>query len=210
MVSPYGEGGRALVQSNLMVGSERVIIEEGKSKKDPGLADIRRLGVRVGLFPSPLMVRFSHSGQTIQSYFSNDHIDRVSCLLKGANGKIILLADPLIQTVDWSRPDNGLPWSIRDRLHSLSYLRSNLNPFGVEVKWPRRINVPYSLNMLQFPDGRVLMTGGDPDVKALVEEIVGQGRVVETEIPIQYFPTWKFGGIRCMVGDAPIPIMLSR
>lgn len=69
------------------------------------------------------------------------------------------------------------------------------------------LRVPYALNLLQLPDGRVLMTGGDPELERFLEGLVGDDRVVTTDVPIRYIPTWMYGGIRCLVSEEPSPLM---
>lgn len=207
MISPYGEGGRALVQGNTMVVCEKLVIKDGVSTAND--AEVRRLvsmGIRVGFSPSLLAARFSLSRQEIKSFSSNDHIDRGACLLKGKDGRLFFVVDPEIATVDWSKPSGQMPWTPRSTEETIAYLKKSLNPLGINVCWPQSITVPYALNMLQFPDGRVLMTGGDQAVSELVGSIVGKENVSETEIPIRLYPVWMYAGIRCLVSEAPMPI----
>ena len=79
-------------------------------------------------------------------------------------------------------------------------------PLGIEVHHPKKMEVPYALNLIQFPDNRVLMTGGDESVAELINEIVGEENVFKTPTPIRYFPVWLYAGIRCLVSEAPEPL----
>jgi len=47
------------------------------------------------------------------------------------------------------------------------------------------------------------MTGGDHSVRAIIANIVGDENIVETPIPIKYYPTWLYGGIGCLIGEIP-------
>jgi hypothetical protein len=72
---------------------------------------------------------------------------------------------------------------------------------------PVKISVPFALNLIQLFDGRVLMTGGDKEVFETVEKIVGKGKVIQTSIPIRYFPLYGRGGIRCLVTHVPAALI---
>lgn len=209
-ISSFGEGGRVLVQGNTVVCCERVILNEGKST--PAHEELRVLegeGIEVGTFPSPLNFRVA-TGSGTMSLFSSDHIDRVACLLQGKDGLLYLVVDPGIKTADWTRPANGKPWSVRNAEDTTKYLEASLYHHNIRVRSPATMKVPYALNLLQFPDGRVLMTGGDPHVKALVASIVGERNVFETPIPIRYYPVIMRAGIRCLVSEAPMPIFIKK
>ncbi len=206
--SPYGEGGRVLVSGNTMVVCEKLIVKDGQSiDSGQGMEAIEAAGMRVGFFPPTLNVRFSVSRNEAISFFSNDHIDRAACLLKGRNGRTFLVVDPKLATVDWSKPFEDCPWTPRSPRETRAHLRDRLSGLGIEVCWPSEMAIPYSLNMVQFPDGRVLMTGGDPEVRKLIADIVGPENVFVTSVPIRYFPAWLYAGIRCLVSEAPTPII---
>ena len=68
-------------------------------------------------------------------------------------------------------------------------------------------NIPYSLNLEQFLDGSVVMTGGNLEVKKIVAQIVGDEQVVTTQKPIISYPLLRHGGIRCMILIAPKKIV---
>lgn len=210
-ISPYGEGGRALVQGGTMIGCEKAVLTDGKSTPcDREAEELRRLGIKVGFFPSTLSTEFSGPNEGGEKVFSNDHIDRVACMLRGKDGKLSLVVDPMVYTANWSMPAFLKPWTVCDPEETRDHLCRNLGPMGIKIRWPEKLSVPYALNLVQFADGRVLMTAGDPCVKALVESIVGEGNVFETAIPIRYFPVWARAGIRCLVSEAPMPIIINN
>ena len=68
---------------------------------------------------------------------------------------------------------------------------------------PGDLTVPYALNLMQFPDKRVLMTSGSPEVENLIRLIVGDGNVSTTEVPVRFLPLWQYAGIRCLIGELP-------
>jgi hypothetical protein len=91
---------------------------------------------------------------------------------------------------------------------AFSWLRRLIVPLGVELHIPPLLKVPYSVNLLQVPDGRVLMTKGkEGGLLEVIQSIVGIQNVFETELPIRYIPTWLYAGIRCLIGDWPEPLM---
>jgi hypothetical protein len=71
------------------------------------------------------------------------------------------------------------------------------------VHYPEKIEVPCSLNLIQFSDGKVLMTNGDESVAKLIDEIVGKENVFKTLIPIRFFPACRYGCIRCLINELP-------
>jgi hypothetical protein len=125
------------------------------------------------------------------------HLDREMCLLKGKDGGLHLVVDPKI--VLWDRFYEGLIAPP----HSIETIREICELAGVQVHWPEKLTVPYSLGACQFPNGKVLMTGGDKAVASLLSEVVGEGQVVETEIPIVAYPTFQGAGIHCLIGEFP-------
>jgi hypothetical protein len=76
------------------------------------------------------------------------------------------------------------------------------DPLEISVK-PVSTRVPYALNLEQFPDGRVLMTSGDDEAAEAVERVVGAGMVTVTEVPIRYYPVFRYSGIRCIMTETP-------
>lgn len=204
--SPYGEGGRVLTSDRTILVSERLCTEEGKSRpaKSRDLEKVTNAGIKVGLLPPPVTQILTSSGFTNRSCF-NDHLDRVACLISGRNSTLHLVVDPKIYTAKW-RGGKDIPWTPIRPEETLERLKSICEPLGIAVHKPKSLRVPYSLNLLQFPDGRVLMTEGDENVAEVISRIVGEEKLFKTPTPIRFYPVWDYAGIRCLVSEAPLPL----
>lgn len=203
LASPYGEGGRVLALGNTMLVCERLVTDSGPTKLAE-LKEIAKMGINIGLLPLPVTGMFTAT-EGIPRFFLNDHLDRVACLIRGKDGKLHLIVDPLISTADWKN-SNQNSWRPRFPEETIKEMKNICQALGIEVHCPTRMEVPYSLNLIQFPDNRVLMTNGDESVARLINEIVGEENVFKTPIPIRYFPVWVHAGIRCLVSEAPEPL----
>jgi len=205
MRSPYGLGGRALVCGKIMLISERITLEDGRLLSPQGLEEIRRMGIRIGLLPLPACTTISmDSGvSNINNRFScNDHLDRVACLIQGKDGALHLVVDPQIHSVNWK--------GLCSPKETLERIRSACEPLGIIVHCPKKLEVPYSLNLVQFPDGRVLMTSGDEAVAEVIIEVVGKDKAFGTPIPIRFLPVWAYAGIRCLTNGLPKTLFIPK
>lgn len=203
--SPYGEGGRVLPhQKTMLVGEKLIIGIEWGHNIDPQeeIEKVRELGIKIGIIPLPVCQIFSKRGKE-EKFISNDHLDRVGCLLEGKDNGLYLVLDPLICTADYSQGGSEFPWVPRLPWESMDIIKRECAPLEINVRCPRRIEVPYSLNLIQFPDRRVLMTAGDDSVAETIAGIVGEENVNKTPIPIELFPVWCYAGIRCLVNETP-------
>ena len=205
--SPFGEGGRVLSVGKIIAVSERMIVEDGQSRfvEKNDLKKITAQGIKTLYFPTPLAKKIG-TNMRGDCFFTNDHLDRVGSLLLDQEGKYHLVIDPLIWTAQWKDKLSRIwlqegPEKTRERLKRIC------EPLEIKVHQPKALTIPYALNLIQFPDGRVLMTDGDEDVAELVGNIVGKNNLYITPISIRYHPVWVYAGIRCLVGDAPIPLM---
>lgn len=183
--------------------SERVIEEQGGSRDvtPEEIKSIENTGMGVGLAPMVVTQIFTLNGLT-ERFTNNDHIDRWGALLSDGRGDPHLIVnDPLI--IPRWREGKWTPISDDE---ALGELRSRFKPLGMTVHRVPRPSVPYSLNMVQFPDRRVLMTAGEPELEEQVKFTVGRNNVYTTEEPIQYLPTWQYAGIRCMIAPMPTPL----
>ena len=205
--SYYGEGGRVLSFDSTALMSERIVTKEGRpSLKARKPTELCRAGIKIGFFPSSVSVKYT-SEKDVSVAGLNDHIDRVACLLKGKDKKLHLLVDPKILIFDWKNPEKGKNGKIFYKLLSAEKTKEMIDnlgkKMGLQVHYPEKLQVPCSLNLLQFSDNRVLMTDGDKSLASLVSDIVGQENIFKTEIPIRYFPAWRYGGIRCLINEFP-------
>jgi hypothetical protein len=210
--SPYGEGGRMLFWNKTTLVCERIILKDrGQGSERPGkkLEKIKQNGITVGLFPLPVAQALSRTGSTDDRFFFNDHLDRVACLIRGLDGSVHLVVDPEIITACWRGRKFTPCWIPRSPKDSIEKIKRVCERSGIEVHCPEKLEVPYSLNLVQFPDGRVLMTGGDASVAEIISQIVGPENIFKTPAPIRFFPVWVYGGIRCLVSEAPMPLFKS-
>lgn len=200
--SPYGEGGRVLLCGKTMLLSNGLIFEDNCSIHKTELTDFEQNGMKLGFFPLSMSGTFSLAGIG-KNFFPSDHSDRVACLINGEDQKLHLVIDPNIFTVE-----NTL--ITRTPKESLEKIKIICQKLGIEVHCPRKIEVPYALNLIQFPDNRILMTSGDDSITAVIAEIVGEEKITQTEVPIRYFPVYTRAGIRCLVNKAPPPLFKSN
>ena len=204
--SPFGEGGRVLHSGETMLVSERVVEKDRHSRfvTDEEIREVSDLGINMARLPSPI-------GGVVQGgeknrFFSNDHIDRVGALIADSKQQLHLIVDPRIYTAKW-RKGGAIPWEPAGPEETIIRLRSICDPLEIKVHVPRSLSVPYSLNFIQFSDGKVLMTGGDDHVAELVSGLIGEENIYMTPVPIKYHPVWVYAGIRCMIADAPLPLL---
>lgn len=207
--SPYGEGGRVLAWEKTMLVCERLILEDKHSSGPKGLREIRQAGIKIALFPPFLSTAFSISGVEKRAFF-NDHLDRVACLIQGKDRGLHLVVDPQIYTADWKGRKQAPCWIQRFPENTIKRIKQVCEPLEIEVHCPKKLEISYSLNLIQFPDGRVLMTSGDDSVAEVVSEIVGEDKITQTQIPIRFFPVWACAGIRCLVNEAPMPLLKPK
>lgn len=206
IASPFGEGGRVLHSGKTMLVNEKINAESGNSRfvRDEEIREISDLGIKTARFPSPLggVVQ----GDDKNRFFSYDHIDRVGALIADSKQQLHLIVDPGIYTAKW-KSEGLTSWDPAGPEETIAKLRTICDPLEIKVHMPEYLNVPYSLNLIQFPNGQVLMTNGDDRVAEMVGGFIGQENVYLTPIPIRYYPVWVYAGIRCMIADAPLPLL---
>lgn len=200
MVSRLGEGGRVLATGeNVLVCINLDDLPEAEANEHRQLLEqLEQRGLKVSFLPYVITEGADSSGQKNRGAFSNCHLDRYASLLVGEDGALHLIVDPLVQT-SWTEP----PHRIFGSAESCHWLAKKCGSLGIGFHQAPELRVPYSLNLQQFPDGRVLMTSGEPLLEELVRMIVGDRQVFTTEIPIRYYPVYTYGSIRCLIGEIP-------
>lgn len=118
------------------------------------------------------------------------------------------MVDPEVVTVGCVGSDPA-DWFLQEPSETLELVRDTFEPMGIKVHCPSQIRAPCSLNLVQFPDNRVLMTGGDSEVKEAVSNIVGSQNVFTTAAVIKFHPLLRRGGIRCLLGKIPEPFLVG-
>ena len=147
------------------------------------------------ILPNPIL----HSEIGEDSGWSPEfHIDRAFSVITDKKGEVHIFIDPKIHIgidVDASATlvsTEDSIWAIKE------YLASN----GItNVHVPKELPVPYGLGAMQFHDGKVLLSGGQPEVAAMYREILGNDQVFETEIPITHYSAIFRSGIRCLINE---------
>ncbi len=176
--SPYGEGGRVLTCGDSIFVAER-FLDDNVPMVMPRTEALEQLGLRVGLLPLPIAGTLSR--KMIENKFVlNDHLDRVACLIKNQEGKLHLVIDPRIYTGIITDKNS---WSPCESQESLNKIRNVCEQMKIELCYPDKIEVPYIFNLVQFSDGRVLMSGGCDSAYRLIADIVGEEKITTTEIP---------------------------
>lgn len=204
LFSPYGEGGRVLNCKDTVLISNHLTLGELRPIEKARVSDFDQMKINLGLIPLPAAGTFSLS--KLNETFPNDHLDRIACLIEGKNGKLHLVADPKIHTY---KKDENKNWIIQEPEESLKEIGKVCESLGIELHYPEAIEVPYALNLFQFEDGRILMTGGDDCVCQLISEIVGEEMMNTTEVPIQLYPIFNRAGIGCVINKHLPQIVLQ-
>lgn len=191
--SYLGEGG-ALLQVNYKL----FVADPGgyDEKKYQNIRwDIRQLPnkFRYALLPHPIGVEIDVEAGT-RKEFKSHHVDRAAAFLLGKDRKEYLLVEP-----DYVKEDLD-PWG-----NYKIFIENECKKLGVELVVIERNenDTPYSLNLVQFYDGTVMMAAGHPSLERLVRQIVGEDRVITTQNPLVYYPVLRRGGWRCMSLFAP-------
>lgn len=204
VASLLGEGGRVLPRRDVLLVPEMHVVADG-ALAPLDEATLRCVRGRVGKLPLAglrFLDRQEDGRFTIGRCRVNDHLDRVGALIEGRHEDLHLIVDPSYYRRSLTGIGQLLP------LPNRMYLERTCRELGLTLHVPERISVPYSLNMEQFADGRVLMTSGDAAVETIVRSIVGEANVITTQIPIRYFSIFLYAGIRCLIGYLPpMPLM---
>lgn len=206
--SIYGEGGRILpAKKTALVGDYLRSDAEHPPRKvsQSELEILHSAGISTATLPLLVSVNFGFGGVSDRISI-NDHLDRIGSLIWDQDGNLHLIIDPDLWTVD--RLDE-IRWLAREPEESIALIREVCRIMNIALHIPTALAVPYSINLQQFGDGRVLMTSGEPELQEIVSGIVGRDNVVATEVPIRFFPVWSYAGIRCLVSDAPEIIMTN-
>jgi len=210
IVSPWGEGGRILQATRHAAVPERICGngKESYAVEDRHLKPLHDAGMKVMLLPPPLFFEIMATGGMWSLSF-NDHLDRVACMIQDKENHPHLIVDPGIRgmkTVNRTL-SNWIPLTSEE---TIAAIQERAAEAGVTFHVAPTLRIPYSLNLLQDIAGRVLMTGGEHELSSLIRTIVGPDMVIETHIPIRYFPAWNYAGIRCLVSEAPTPLLVKK
>ncbi|MDO8512024.1 MAG: hypothetical protein Q7S57_02025 [bacterium] len=207
--SVWGEGGRMLYSGRTALIGDRLRTEDvgpSRSLWEDDVQILREMGMQFGEIPFLVALRYGWGGVTEKVSY-NDHLDRIGTLLSAQDKSLHFVMDRLNFSTEWLQGQN---WTAREPGETVALLQRVCKPLDITVHVPAQtLCVPYALNLLQVDGGRVLMTSGDPDVEALVADIVGRENVFTTAVPIRYYPVWMNAGIRCLVSEAPEVIMRS-
>ncbi len=196
IVSPLGEGGRVLkLGKKVFVPDPRGFVQTRPKYTE----DLRTLSdhFQFGFLPHPLAAEVDKEGR-ITKVFPNDHIDRVAAFITGKDNKDYLLLDSHY-IAEFQAPYGNHWTGIKEACQKL-----DVTPVVIDRK---PASIPYALNLEQFADGTVLLTGGDSSLTESVRQIVGVDKVYVTSRPVIFYPLYRNGGIRCMLLPAPQKIV---
>jgi hypothetical protein len=192
--SPLGEGGRVLKSGRKILVPDPEGFAFDKVGRDVA-KDSKELSERfkVGFLPHPLAVSVSPQ-RGPEAVFAHSHLDRVSSLIQGKDGKDYLLVESAY--ANSQSPRMGDYWPLIKK----ACAELEIDPVVVETD-PN--SIPCRMNMLQLSDNSVLLTGGDPELARTVQSLVGESKTEVTAVPIVNYPLFRRGGIRCMTLFAP-------
>lgn len=199
IVSPLGQGGRVHLRRNIALVPEIISPDHKITPVQEYLAPFAEAEVHVGILPNTILLE---RVETITGYTPDDHLDRTSALVEGPTGDLHLFLAPRTRS---GFRDLYSPGRYGPKETKTIYERV-CDPLGIAVHVLLDITVPGATNLHQFAgDGRVLMTNGDDELAQMVAEVVGAAKVFRTPAPIQYYPVSWQAGIRCLIGEFPVP-----
>lgn len=191
---PYGVGGRVLHRHTVGCIASRIC--DGANSQPARPEFLEAAGLQTAVLPVPAVAIEDPADEEKCGVTNNDHLDRVAALIERPNGSLFLIIDPGYYTLR-----SGVVYEPED---VIPHIRDRCRKVGVDLIVPRYpLRVPYALNLVQFPDGRVLMTGGDEQIADLISFQISRRQLIETEIPIQAYPACAYAGIRCLIGEIP-------
>ncbi len=206
LVSYYGSSAQTIADgNNIFVAERRTKGRRFAWPRKREIAAIEKRNLKVNFFPV-LANRnyFFDEGRDV--IYPDDSFDSSMAMISDAYGRDFLLVDSKAKGVvlDEDRKENKL-LSPRE---TISLIKKTVSCAGITVVPVKEINVPHSLCLQQFKDGRILMTKGEIEVENVLKEIIGEDHVVTTDIPIRYYPAWFNIGIKCLVGDVPKELLM--
>lgn len=194
--SRWGEGGRVLLAGDRMLVSS---VPDGRAEAEGKvLRHLRELGMRIAVLPNAIFLELTPDGVPV-TLFHEGHLDRSASLIRGRDGGYYLLCDRSYTTGLLDRPFSP------DR--SIDELRRACEPVEVEVRLPRARTLPYATSVVQFEDGRVLVSGGDESVVETLADLVGQESLIVTRLAIRHYPAVAAAGLHCLVTEMPHPLL---
>lgn len=205
VATPFGQGGRVLVGGDVALLPERIHKHDKASRwvEETDITPLREVGLRTAKLPQPVGAIYTRDEITDRIFF-NDHLDRShGCLLQRQDGSLHLMIDSRLIVASWPNFPEAMPWEPAFPPDSLDIVKRACEPLGVVVHPVSGLAVPYSLNLIQFEDQRVLMTSGDEAAATAVAGIVGCDQLHLTEVPIVCYPVFAYAGIRCLVTEQP-------
>ncbi len=196
--TPLAEGGRVLFAGDRMLIGRH---PEGRCPSGEA-ATIRRLrarGMRIAEIPYPLCYQLSpHDGGDRMALAYDSHLDRSASLIQGTSG-LSLVLDPGYRTGPLLAPLSGE--------QSIALVRAACERIEVSVRVPPAGGVPYATSAVQVQDGKVLVSGGHPDLLAVIAELCEPGRVHATARAIEAYPVFAAAGLHCVVTESPVPLL---
>ncbi|MDH4358420.1 MAG: hypothetical protein OEV37_00515 [Candidatus Berkelbacteria bacterium] len=186
--SRLGEGGAVLSRAKTALVSHTIGYENGEFIDSAADAMILiESGIKTQPLPNPIC-------RSPEGLSLNDHLDRTAGLVEDSKGNLHLVVDPQYHSGTQSAPISPA--------ESADEIRRRCEHLSIAVHTPRRLAVPFSVGVCQLPNGKILATSGD-DVEELLAGIVGEDRVVTTDIPLECYPAFVFAGIHCLVTELP-------
>jgi len=195
--SIFGEGGKVLTLDDYFITTK---ITDGDNHLEP--TKLRMSDAHVPLIEKKFIFLTNPVSVSIEdgiSYYEPEiHVDRFISLIKDTQGALHAIIDPSICIgfqSHLSKPTRSMKESV---LEIGGILKKN----GIEhVHVPEKpLNIPYALGVMQFHDGRVLMSGGT-NVESLYQYILGKENVFTTDVPIRYYSSMRRAGLHCLINE---------
>ncbi len=200
--SIYGEAGRVHIRRDVVLMNEWYYRHEKDGSTTRMLQPntmLQKAGFRIGYTPAILQHR-EDPGEVIR--VSDSHLDRWNGLLEDRTGGLHLILPGEVHTCD-GPPDNDFytPAETQARIGTMCA------QLGIELHVLHNLEIPGSVGFYQSPEGKVIMTGGEPQLETLVQGLVGDSNVFPTHTPITTYPLACGATIHCLIGELPSPLL---
>lgn len=196
--SQWAEGGRVLLaEDRMIVGTHPE--DKTRSQERKVLDRLREKGMNIAEIPCGLFYRIKSKGGGKLSLFYDNHIDRSACLLRGKKGDYHVVLGSGYRTGKLIDP---LSYEA-----SANLVRKACERIEAQVHVSKGKSVLFSISVVQFSNGKLLVTKGDEEILDIFEDIVGSENLFVTDIPISAYPVFAAAGLHCLITENPEPLV---
>lgn len=183
--SSLGEGGTVLAAGNAVLINEDLWRIRNQ---DRGFEILRNLGFTIAPLPAV------NQSKQRYSWFVESHVDGHAALILDANEKPHLLV-----AESYSRQGDSTRKKIRFAADTIGAQVFEIDDSTLP---------PLALNLIQFADKTVVVTGSETaDLTFVLDQLLGEEKVLITSVPLIGIPAILAGSIRCMTNILPANLL---